>query len=86
MRLGILLLAAALPVAAQQAEPQFRFHAPIELISKGPMQRVELPIEVYREAKGDLADVRVLNGRGEPVPIGYAGAPDSVRASRNLHN
>ncbi|HUP98235.1 MAG TPA: DUF3999 domain-containing protein [Usitatibacter sp.] len=77
MRLAFVMLAAVLPAVAQQSEPRFRFHAPIELASREPLQRVELPMDVYREAKRDLADVRVLNGRGEPVPIAFAGTPDA---------
>ena len=78
MRLVIALLAVTLPAAAQ-TQPQFRFSAPIELASQGPVQRVELPLEVYRDAKWDLSDVRVLNGRGEVVPIAFAGSPDAQR-------
>ena len=77
MRLAIVLAAFALPAAAQY-EPQFRFTAPIEA-SKAPLQRFELPLEVYREAKRDLSDVRVLNKAGEAVPIGFAGAPDAQK-------
>ena len=78
MRIAFTLLCLALPVAAQPT-PQFRYSAPIEVTSKEPTQRLELPLEVYREAKRDLSDVRVLNGKGEPVPIGFAGSPDAVR-------
>ena len=77
MRLAIVLAAVALPAAAQY-EPQFRFTAPIEA-SRAPLQRFELPLEVYREAKRDLSDVRVLNGAREAVPIGFAGSPDAQK-------
>jgi hypothetical protein len=40
---------------------------------------VELPPEAYRETRRDLADVRILNGRGEAVPIAFAGDVDAQR-------
>ncbi len=37
-----------------------------------------LPFAAYRDTRRDMADVRVFNGRGEPVPIALAGAPEAV--------
>jgi hypothetical protein len=64
---GFLLLA-----FAAHAE-DFRAKAPITLQGTDPFQRVELPIEVYRDTRRDLGDLRVLNARGEAVPIAFAG-------------
>jgi hypothetical protein len=43
------------------------------------LQRLTLPVAAYRDTRRDLADVRVFNANGEPVPIALAGDPDSVR-------
>ena len=48
------------------------------------VQRVELPFEAYRDARLDLAVVRVLYGRGEAVPIAFAGDPDRQRETLPL--
>jgi hypothetical protein len=41
--------------------------------------RLTLPIEVYRDARPDLGDVGVLNGRGEAVPFAFAPEPEPVK-------
>jgi hypothetical protein len=49
------------------------------------LQRFVLPFEVYRDAQWDMADVRVFNARGEPVPIARAGDPEPVKeATRSV--
>lgn len=83
MRLAFCLLAAALPAFGQPAS-QFRASAPLTLAGKGAVQRVELPFEVYREARPDLADVRVINARGEAVPIAFAGDAERTREALPL--
>lgn len=70
-RIFLLSLWLSLPASAD-----FAARAPLELSGSGPLYRVALPIEAYRDARRDLADVRVLNARGEPVPIALAGDPD----------
>lgn len=75
MRLAAaLLLAAAFPLHAQPPS-QFRASAPIELTGKDALHEVELPFEAYRDARRDLADVRVFNARGDAVPMAWAGMP-----------
>ncbi|MDQ3027543.1 MAG: DUF3999 domain-containing protein [Pseudomonadota bacterium] len=78
MRLAALLFAAALPAAAQ---PPSRFISSAELVLTGKeaLHRLALPFEAYRDARRDLADVRVFNARGEGVPIAFAGDPDLQR-------
>ena len=78
MRCAILLLVVALPVFAQ-APSQFRSAAPLALAGKEALHRVELPFEAYRDARRDLADLRIFNARGEAVPIAFAGDPDAQR-------
>jgi hypothetical protein len=77
MRLVILLLLAALPAWAQA--PGFRSSAPLTLEGEDALHRVALPFEAYRDARRDLADVRIFDSRGEPVPIAWAGEPQAER-------
>ena len=78
MRLAALLLVAALPAAAQPPS-KFMSSAELTLTGSEALHRVELPFEVYRDARRDLADVRVLNARGEAVPLAFAGDADLQR-------
>ncbi len=48
------------------------------------LQRFALPPEAYRDARRDLADVRVFNGRGEPVPIAWAAGHETAREAPRL--
>jgi hypothetical protein len=77
MRLVFLLLLAALPAWAQA--PGFRSSATLTLEGKDSLHRVALPFEAYRDARRDLADVRIFDSRGEPVPIAWAGTPEAER-------
>lgn len=77
MRLVILLLLAAAPAWAQA--PGFRSSAPLTLEGKDALHRVALPFEAYRDARRDLADVRIFDSRGEPVPIAWAGESQAER-------
>jgi hypothetical protein len=77
VRIASLFLAAALPALAQ-APADFRASAPITLGGKDALHQLELPYEVYRDARRDLADVRIFNSAREPVPIAWAGPPDTV--------
>jgi hypothetical protein len=81
MRLLAVLALAALPAihspeAAAQAPSTFRSNTELTLTGKDGLQRVTLPMEAYRDARPDLADVRVFNANGEAVPIAWAAAPD----------
>ena len=75
------LLMAVVLLAGAAAAQEFRSRAPITLQGKDPFQRVELPFEVYRDARRDLGDVRVLNARGEAVPLALAGEAEPERAA-----
>jgi hypothetical protein len=68
-RAAILAIAAACVAHAED----FRSRAPIALQGTDPFQRIQLPVEAYREGRADLGDLRVLNGRGEAVPIAFVG-------------
>jgi hypothetical protein len=78
MRLAALLLLATLPAAAQPPS-QFLSSAELSLSGKEALHRVALPFEAYRDARLDLADVRVFNARGEAMPMAFAGDADLLR-------
>ena len=78
MRLALALALVAWPAFGQAPGP-FTSSAPLTLGGAEGLHRVELPPEAYRETRRDLADVRILNGRGEAVPIAFAGDPDRLR-------
>ncbi len=65
------LLVVAMPSLAQA--PGFAFHAPIAPAGQAALQRFALPFEVYRDAKRDFSDLRVLDKNGDPVAIAFAG-------------
>lgn len=69
--------------AAAAAHAQdFRSRAEITPVSgKDPFQRIELPFEVYRDARRDLGDIRVLNAKGEALPYAFAGEAEPERSS-----
>ena len=73
-----LALAAALPAMAQ-SPAEFRFDAPVAVSGADALNRVTLPFEAYREARPDLADLRLFNAQGEALPIAFAGEPAAVR-------
>ncbi|HYC36272.1 MAG TPA: DUF3999 domain-containing protein [Usitatibacter sp.] len=83
MRFALLLVLAALPAIA--AAPGFRSSAPISFSAEGTLHRVALPFEAYRDARPDLADVRVVNSANEEVPIAWAGEPDAAREAPVTH-
>ena len=77
-RLAWLLALLALPALAEDPS-DFSGSARITPSGGDALQRFTMPFEVYRDARRDLADVRVFNARGEPVPIAMAGEPETVR-------
>src|SRR6185369_15502616 len=52
---------------------EFRSRAPIALQAGDPFQRIQLPFEAYRDTRLDLGDLRVLNAKGEAVPLAFVG-------------
>ena len=84
MRLAAALLLAALPAIAQPPS-QFRSSAPITVTGADGLNEVEIPVEAYRDARKDLADIRVFNKAGEAVPYAWAGmAPPQLEATPPL--
>ena len=65
--------------AAAESPADFRSTAPITVSAPDALQRVTLPFEAYRDGRGDFADLRVFNGRGEALPIAFAGAVEATR-------
>ena len=78
MKRFALIALIALPVLAE-GPADFAGSARITPSGSDALQRFMMPFPVYRDARRDLADVRVFNGRGEPVPIAMAGEPETVR-------
>lgn len=68
---ALLLLALALPAGAEQAS-DFASGISLGVVSGQPFLRVELPLSVHRQARADLADVRVFNGEGEALPFAFS--------------
>lgn len=72
-KLALVVLVCAFGAFAEPRE--FDSRAPVSLQGSGALHRVPLPFEAYRDARPDLADVRVLDARGKPVPFAWAGEP-----------
>lgn len=78
---GLLLgsLLATATVAAE-APSDFASGLPLTLDRSQPFHRIELPLAVYTQARPDLADVRVFNGAGEPLPYAlHTARPPAVQ-------
>jgi Protein of unknown function (DUF3999) len=71
MRSAVFLCGAALAVAAQAAdEPSFRYAAPITVSTPGAFVQLPLPAAAYgRSASTGLADLRIVDARGDRVPF-----------------
>lgn len=64
-----LLTVLALPATAGERPSDYATGMPLRLGADAPLHRLELPLAVHAQARADLADVRVFNGAGEPVPL-----------------
>ena len=73
-----ILLVAALAASLAHAQ-EYRSTAAITLEGTDPFQRIQLPFEAYRDTRRDMGDIRVLNGKGEAVPMAYAGEAVAMR-------
>jgi Protein of unknown function (DUF3999) len=71
MRSAFVLGAALVVVAANAGdEPAFRYGAPITVSSPGAFVQLPLPASAYgRSASANLADLRIVDARGERVPF-----------------
>ena len=74
MRIAALVVLAALPALAQSPST-FRSSAEVKPEGADALNRLELPFEAYRDARRDLADIRIFNKEGEAVPIAWAPDP-----------
>ncbi len=64
---GAWLVAAA---ASAADEPAFRYSSPITVSSPGALIQLPLPATAYgRSASANLADLRIVDARGERVPF-----------------
>ena len=80
---ALLCIALSAHAQAQNAQDDFAYRADITLTAKdAPFHRAELPAEVLRGiTRDDLADLRLYNAKGEPVPFAFANdAPVIVAA------
>lgn len=79
---GGIALAWAAAVAAAAA-PEFAAQAPVQLHSGDGLHRLVLPLAVLqRSQRQDLADVRVLDAGGSPVPMAWAEPPPAQTSTR----
>jgi hypothetical protein len=75
---ALLCALAALPAAAQERLEDFAYAVGIELSANGGLYQLEVPRSVYEGAtRPDLGDLRVFNGRGEPVPHAFKPRPQA---------
>lgn len=65
--------------AAAQSPSDFKSNAPITPAEGDALQRFTLPFDAYRDARPDLSDIRVFNGKGEALPMAFAADPDPVK-------
>jgi hypothetical protein len=73
----MLLLLTGLAVA--EAPADFAFGVPLETSGPQALFQVELPPAVYEGVvRADLADLRVFNAAGEPVPHAFLPRPVAV--------
>lgn len=83
-----LALGAALswPAAAADEEPLLRHRAPISVERPGAFVQLPLPVSAYaRTQQASLADLRVVDARGENVPFALlAPRPDEAQRSERL--
>jgi hypothetical protein len=70
--------------ALAEERSDFSASAAVTPANADALQRFTLPVAAYRDTRRDLADVRVFNANGEPVPIAFAGDPDSVREATRV--
>jgi len=68
---AIALLSIILALSASAED--LRSKASITVSGTDPFQRIELPFEAYRDTRRDLGDLRVLNAKGEAVPLAFVG-------------
>lgn len=79
MKRASLLAVALLCGAAQAADPVYRHSAPITVQQPGAFVQLPLPASAYaRTQQSDLADLRVVDARGERVPFALLPAREDL--------
>jgi hypothetical protein len=81
---AMLLGAVALPAGALERLEEFAYSAPLEVGGAEALQGIEIPQAVYEgSVQPRLADLRVFNAAGEPVPFAFVPrrAPDQAQAA-----
>ena len=71
VRGSLLLAGAMLAAAAARAEPApYRYRAPIAIDAPAPFVQMPLPVAAYGHVEqDDLRDLRIVDARGERVPV-----------------
>ncbi|MEO8298593.1 MAG: DUF3999 family protein [Burkholderiales bacterium] len=70
------LLAAGAALAAAPAEPAYRYRAPIDVQRPGAFVQLPLPASAYAHGlQAGLADLRIVDARGERVPYAFLPPP-----------
>ncbi len=82
MKRAFLAVAIAATSAWAEEPADFRSSAAIHAKAGESVQRVALPFEAYRDARRDLADLRIFNGRGEALPFAFASEEEAKREAR----
>lgn len=78
---GALALILCAACSADPGAPEFTAQAPVQLHTNDGLHRIVLPLAVLQRSRHpDLADVRVVDAHGTPVPMAW-GAPPPARAS-----
>ncbi|APV51652.1 hypothetical protein BWI17_19310 [Betaproteobacteria bacterium GR16-43] len=75
-------LAAVSGLAFAEGMGDYRASATLTVEGGEGLHRVEVPFEVYRAARYDLADLRVFNKRGDALPFAFAGSAPAPAAQR----
>ena len=84
--LGGVLAALAVAAAGADEEPALRWRAPIEVKQPAPFVQLSLPVAAYAHSEeAGLADVRVVDARGERVPFAWLEARAEARRDERLH-
>jgi hypothetical protein len=83
IKLAVCALVAGTPLASIASSPQdFAYRMRVVGTGDAAAYRVVLPLAVYRKiAHADLADLRVFNGTGEPVPFAIDRPPAETIAN-----
>ena len=76
-RIAAFLLFLVPGVVLAESPADYRASATLTVAGGEGLHRVEVPFEVHRAARPDLADIRVFNARGDALPFAFASSPSA---------